>query len=839
MECDTCSADEEAYADAQYRSAAAACAASRRQYEDPAFPADRGSIGKGAELTINFLADGAVRKTYVPIAWLRPQQIADENSSFAPGSDGGGGGGADAVAFIRSVASAPVSSDAHIFRDDAQPAAVPSSADVQYLCDAVRRRERGPVAGPGPAWCFKRDRYRSEDVAQGGLGSCWFVSALSLVAEREWLVQRLFRQTPLQDSVSASGGAGGGGGAGYLPLNRHGLYQVRLCINGLWRVITVDDRIPCSSYGRDVAYTSCKRRQIWAALLEKAAAKAVGTYAGLASGRVTEGLKLLTGAPVLSVIIRTAETWTAYNQRLHEERGSGCTRPWEHRYGEVPPAATLDDLWLRLSSYYDAGFLMGASAATPSYNNDVALVWRDVAAWREAATAHVTATRNVKGLVLDHAYSILQVYADPGTGMRLVQLRNPWSTGESRSSGGPNTWTGPWCDAWPGWETHPALRDHCGPYAQAETGVFWMDLDSFATYYTMVDVCKCRGFKPEDGSYDPSRGWHVSRVRVPLPMLSLPGSSARAPFTVLRITPTGNAPVEIVLNQVTARSIDSYDDERPSRPAVYRRSQRNYAARDIGVCVIMDLTDAPRTSGGAGGGAGALPLLRQSTSVGDEDVVAEGVALAAETCRMSIVCTGRRCMRPTMTTEAFLTGNIPVYLLPLSFNGIHDNIPERVLVELHSAKPLVVEAVSQPQPWIARAIITRSLTIGKRMLWGAAAAKPDQTDYIAAAHDDAGTMIVAVNKHPLDSFELTATLSSGIRRDTVVLSRGDKNGSTSGTTDTVRPLSMALLQILSVKPGDSWSWGFNYSLRSGARLPVGRAPPVPAGDLHAEQGYAT
>ena len=45
--------------------------------------------------------------------------------------------------------------------------------------------------------------------------------------------------------------------------------QVRLCVTGLWRVITIDDRIPTNAVSGAAAFTTARRRQAWAVLLEK------------------------------------------------------------------------------------------------------------------------------------------------------------------------------------------------------------------------------------------------------------------------------------------------------------------------------------------------------------------------------------------------------------------------------------------------------------------------------------------------------------------------------------------------------------------------------------------
>ena len=68
--------------------------------------------------------------------------------------------------------------------------------------------------------------YRAEDLVQGKVGDCWFLSALAVVAEREDLIGRLI-------------------GAAANSSNNYGCIEVRLFVDGYWKTIIIDDCLPC------------------------------------------------------------------------------------------------------------------------------------------------------------------------------------------------------------------------------------------------------------------------------------------------------------------------------------------------------------------------------------------------------------------------------------------------------------------------------------------------------------------------------------------------------------------------------------------------------------------
>uniref|UniRef100_A0A8R1I4C6 Calpain catalytic domain-containing protein n=1 Tax=Caenorhabditis japonica TaxID=281687 RepID=A0A8R1I4C6_CAEJA len=253
---------------------------------------------------------------------------------------------------------------------------------------------------------------RPSDIEQGNLvGDCWLMSAMALIAERPDVLDEI---VPRKE------------------YSHYGVYQIKLCVEGEWKVIIVDDLFPCYRNTNSMAMAVGRRNQLWVPLIEKALAKVFGSYSKLHGASLAQGLTILTGASCVN-------------------------------YTCPPQPRTVDDVdtfWVQLVSSKESGFLMCCHCGA----------LEDPIAEAEFKTM---------GLLTNHAYSILDVIHE--SGHRLLRIRNPW---------GQFVWNGKWSDGWPGWPPH--MKQRLVHKRSDETGTFWMDLEDFISRFASVTVCKLR-----------------------------------------------------------------------------------------------------------------------------------------------------------------------------------------------------------------------------------------------------------------------------------------------------------------------------------------------------------
>lgn len=310
-----------------------------------------------------------------------------------------------------------------------------------------------PIRRRRADWLVVRDNPRCDDVVQGTLGSCWLVSALAALAA--------FRNGALVLSLFVN-----------VADRQHdrGLHGIRLCVDGRWRLVLVDERFPTRGDGR-LAYATCRRGQLFGSLIEKAYAKLCGTYDALEGGRAAEALYLLTGC--------------------------ACC--------ELKTEAEPDELWATILSAHEAHHVCVASSRA----------------------------QPLDGLAPNHAYavvSVLELYDAPppissGQRHRLLRLADP------HGSSSQYRWRGRWSEGSSDWtpETRDAARLHEG----GDTRGFFVSLDDLRKGFETITVCELVGddwceIRTDAGQLDAVVLEPVADAQATLHFAQLP---ARMPFS--------------------------------------------------------------------------------------------------------------------------------------------------------------------------------------------------------------------------------------------------------------------------------------------------------------------
>ena len=155
---------------------------------------------------------------------------------------------------------------------------------INSLCGEDRRKAakwsrvtwRTPTEFWGSGFEVFQGSVEPNDIKQGQLGDCYFLSTLSAMAEWPKRIEDLFPEKKA---------------------NEHGCYMVRICDMGEWKEIVVDDLFPCKNDRSGPIFTRGNEHELWVLILEKAWAKIYGSYAKLEAGLTREVLHDLTGGP--------------------------------------------------------------------------------------------------------------------------------------------------------------------------------------------------------------------------------------------------------------------------------------------------------------------------------------------------------------------------------------------------------------------------------------------------------------------------------------------------------------------------------------------------------------
>ena len=125
-----------------------------------------------------------------------------------------------------------------------------------------------------------------DDVLQGNLGNCYFMSSLAALTSQPQLIFQIFKTTSVQENSC---------------------YQIAMNIEGEWTLVLLDDFFPCSKKTRVPIFAKPNGPELWAMLLEKAWAKINGGYLNITGGFASEVLSVLTSFPIETIKLKISQ----------------------------------------------------------------------------------------------------------------------------------------------------------------------------------------------------------------------------------------------------------------------------------------------------------------------------------------------------------------------------------------------------------------------------------------------------------------------------------------------------------------------------------------------------
>jgi hypothetical protein len=344
------------------------------------------------------------------------------------------------------------------------------------------------------------------DLGQGRVGDCYFLAAVSALAENPERIKRMFVNTEE---------------------NSAGMYAVILAHHGKWRVVWVDDCFPVTkktefekqSDGTLKAeeknvprYCDSKDTgKLWPLLLEKAFARVYGNgaYENLNGGFPAYALHGLTMCPTFSYDLKeyTADELWDIMERATQQGSALCAgclkvpllsahspvwfrarycKPRRYRRNEASPFHKLMHLWFETFGSVLQKAIRAAQMPFRYIRSAFYFVYAILGAvfgFVELGEANAKFNRiltNSAGLVTGHAYAVLKtkkVTNSRGTESRIVQLRNPHGMGE---------WQGPFADKSRWWSDEAKTAVNL---RKEDDGAFWMTIEDFRVFFHDCNIC--------------------------------------------------------------------------------------------------------------------------------------------------------------------------------------------------------------------------------------------------------------------------------------------------------------------------------------------------------------
>jgi len=146
---------------------------------------------------------------------------------------------------------------------------------------------------PNKRYTIFENKIEVNDIMQGNVGNCYFMSSLAAMCVSPQLIMELFRT---------------------LSVTSNGCYEVVMRIDGVWNVILLDDYFPCHKDSKKPLFAQPNGSELWVMLLEKAWAKVNGCYFNIIGGWSSDVLFSLTSFPVFNLDHKNMDKEVLWNK---------------------------------------------------------------------------------------------------------------------------------------------------------------------------------------------------------------------------------------------------------------------------------------------------------------------------------------------------------------------------------------------------------------------------------------------------------------------------------------------------------------------------------------------
>ncbi|CEF61728.1 Peptidase C2, calpain, catalytic domain and Peptidase C2, calpain, large subunit, domain III and Peptidase C2, calpain, domain III and Peptidase C2, calpain family-containing protein [Strongyloides ratti] len=273
------------------------------------------------------------------------------------------------------------------------------------------------------------------DVTQGILGNCWFVSASSALTHNKYLMKKVIPNENDQEWKEGN--------------IYTGCFRFCFWRFGEWLEVVIDDLLPTKD-GELIFARSKSTNEFWSALLEKAFAKLFGCYENLCGGQLADALLDVSGGVPETIRI---------NKFINNSSIKG---------------SKINKLFKHLQREFDNGALLVAAIAAQNKEEiEESLVCGLVKGHAYAVTA-------VRYIDLDARNASFKFFNKFERKM-MIRLQNPW---------GEKEWNGSWSDGSEEWNQVTDTQKKDLGITVEEDGEFWMPFNEFINYFTDISVCR-------------------------------------------------------------------------------------------------------------------------------------------------------------------------------------------------------------------------------------------------------------------------------------------------------------------------------------------------------------